>query len=215
MHYSLLMDINMKNQQIYLLILCIFIFVGCPWKECISPDRSYLAKYTFVHNDSLQVGDTIWVSAEMICDSMFNLLISATESYCEQDFSFPLGVVKITINNENKESEGAISSFEFVQKKGRVYNDPNIPSPHIVNQVEFDFEDNKYELFFGEICKHQGKFYLALSNGGSFGNDKCDNATLINEILNEERGQDLFTEFRSPIEVTQRELDHIYCFIVN
>ena len=208
------MDIEMKSNLQYLLLILILIFWGCPWKECISPDRLYLAQFTFVHNEHLQVGDTIWVNSVMDCNSMGNLLTSTTDSYCNQVFSFPLGVVKFTINDTIKESEGAISAFEFVQIKGTVYNDTNIPSPHIVNQVEFDFQNNKYELLFGVICKYPGSYYLALSNGGAIGNNHCNNAKLTNEILNTDRGQDLFIEFRSPIEVTQRELDHIYCFIV-
>ena len=214
MNYSLRMDIDMKNKLSFLLFLIIFIWGGCPCKECISPDRSYLAQFTFDHRDNLQVGDTIWVSAAMDCNAMFNLLTSETESYCNRDFTFPLGVVKFTINDSIKESEGAISDFEFIQIKGKVYNDPNIPSPHVVNQVEFAFKDYKYEVLFGVICKNPGNYYLALSNGGAFGKDQCDNTILINEITNPERGQDLFTEFRSPISVTQRELDHIYSFTI-
>ena len=152
----------------------------------------------------------------MDCNEMLNRITYTEDIFCGQDFSFTLNVTNIQMDNIDSTWTGtdAVSDFDFVNKKGRVYNDSSIPAPQTINQVQFGYKNNYYRLNFGIVCKKSGWFYVRLGFGGSFGKDHCDRSFLDNIILNEERGQDVYITFRSPHEITERDLRNIFCFEV-
>lgn len=210
------MDTKIKTAGAYLVYLSIVLLcTGCHWKECTSPDRAYVAEHLILHPEAINVGDTIWISSEMDCDSLENLYTNTLDQYCSNKFSFPMNVVQFEPDSANKQGSGAVHDFDFVNIHGRVYNARDIPSPDFVNQVEFELVSKIYKLHFGMVCKTKGIFFIALSPGGAFGKDHCDRAGLDNIILNQERGQEMYIRYRKPHEVTERDLIHRYCFEVH
>jgi hypothetical protein len=198
------------------LLLCsALLFLGCPWKECTSPDRAYAAEYQLAYPETIQVGDTIWVTSQMNCERLENLITNTLDHYCNNTFSFPMRVVQFEPDSSNKPGRGAVHDFDFINIHGRVYNDRSIPAPDFVNQVEFGLVSKEYKLHFGMVCKIPGVFFIALSPGGAFGKDYCDRAGLDNSIQNEERGQDMYIRYRYPHEVTERDLKDLFCFKVH
>jgi hypothetical protein len=196
-------------------ILVAIMVSACPWKECTSADRAYLAEHLISHPETINVGDTIWVTSQMDCEMLENLITNTLDHYCESKFSFPMNVVQFEPDSSNKPGRGAVHDFDFINIHGRVYNARDIPAPDFVNQVEFNLVSKQYKLHFGMVCKIPGIYFIALSPGGAFGKDHCDRAGLDNIILNPERGQEMYIQYRHPHEVTERDLRNRFCFEVH
>jgi hypothetical protein len=164
-------------------------------------------------NSIYNVGDTIWISSEMDCTNMHNLVTNTVDIFCDAKFSFPLGCVQI-LDRYDRTFEGGVPKFEFIAKKGKAFNDTSIPRPEFNNQVEFTKTGDKYELLLGLICKTEGYFYISIRSGGAFTKEHCDRANLENLITNIDRDLSIFIDFRYPNEVTERDLRNIFSFEV-
>ena len=143
---------------IIILLGCSLIFMGCP-KECVSPDRAYIAHFNITHEDIIKVGDTIWIESMMDCKNMFNYISQSNEEFCNQVFSCNL-FVNYMVDSLKPMTAPAIHMFDYLAEFGRVYNDRSIPQPDRVNQLEFDNLNEMYKLKFGLVCKNSGRFYI-------------------------------------------------------
>jgi len=213
-HYFNLMDTNIKVSGTFLVCLTIlFLCTGCPWKECTSPDRAYGAEHTIFHKNKIKVGDTIWIESMIDCNKMLNLITNTEDVFCGQDFSFNLGISKL-IDSIRPTTIGSLNDFNFIKESGNIYWDSTIPGKDYFMQVEFEKKSNSYQLKIGLAPKEKGRYLVTTSPGGSFGKDHCDRSSLDNIIVNEDRGHEIYIEYRSPQELTERDLRNIFCFEV-
>jgi len=123
----------MRRIATVLILCCVLVFLGCPWKECTSPERCYTAYHTILSMNSIyNIGDTIWITSEMDCTNMHSLVTNTVDIFCDAEFSFPLGCVQI-LDRYDRTFEGGVPKFEFIAKKGKVFNDTSIPRPEFNN----------------------------------------------------------------------------------
>jgi hypothetical protein len=193
---------------------CSLVFIGCP-KECVSPERAYQANHQILISDSISVGDTIWLKSEMDCKNMYNYVTSTTDHFCGANFSFTLGMIKYTIVESKYTAIGAVDDFKTINIIGRIWNSKEIPSPHAVNQVEFEAQGDKYLLEVGIVPQKQGYFTIGLGNGGSFGGRHCDRAALSNKIEPNISNMELFIKVNNNRDFTGEDLSSIFCFEVH
>ena len=179
----------------------------------MSPERAYIAEHFVIHPDTIRVGDTIWIESWMDCYTMSNLITNNKEVFCNQDFSFPLGISKL-LDSLKPASLGAVDLFTFTSQRGFVFWDSTIPGKEFFMQVKYDKTPLEYVLKIGLVPKTQGLFLMTVRPGGSFNNKHCDRSTLDNLINNENRGQDIYIEYRFPQVLSERDLRNIYCFEV-
>lgn len=210
--YFNLMDIKLKIYS-FVIVGISLIFIGCP-KECVSPERSYIAEFNIEKkSETLKVGDTLWISSVMDCNSMFNYVTSSMDQFCEQTFSNTLYLNQM-VDSLQPLTSPAVKEFDYSAIHGRIYNDKNVPSPDRVNQLEFSRVENKYLLQVGLICKTAGTFYISISPGGSFENNQCDRSSLDIHITNSNRSFEIYEAYITPRIMTDYEKKYFYVFEV-
>jgi hypothetical protein len=207
------MDTKLLTYSIALLC-CSILFLGCP-KECVSPERAYQAIHQILYSDSISVGDTIWLKSEMDCKDMHNYVTSTTDHFCGANFSFTLGMIKYNIVESKYAANGAVDDFKTINIIGRIWNSKDIPSPHAVNQVEFETQGDKYLLEVGIIPQKKGYYTIGLGNGGSFGKQHCVRSVLSNKIEPNYSNMDLFIKVNNNRDFTGEDLSSFFCFEVH
>jgi hypothetical protein len=197
-----------------LILCCVLIFLGCPWKECTSPERAYMAHFNITHPDTIKVGDTIWIESIMDCKNMYNSITGSTDEFCNQMFSNNL-FVNYMVDSLKPMTAPAIHMFDYVATYGRIYNDRSIPQPDRVNQLEFGNQNDLYKLKFGLLCKNSGNYYIVIGNGGSFGKDYCDRSSLSTQITNSNRKIEIYEQYIAPRPMTEVEKERFFVFEVS
>ncbi len=189
------------------------LFMGCP-KECTSPERAYQAVHQIMSHDSVSIGDTLWLISEMDCNDMYNYVTSQSENFCGSTFSFTLVLQNYQSSDTIFIHKGAVDLFKIVNSKGRIWNSKDIPSPHAVNQVEFETQGDKYLLEVGLIPQQQGYYTIGLGNGGSFGKQHCDRSSLRNTIKDNSSDVELLSQVLNNRDLTNEDISNIFCFEV-
>lgn len=195
-----------------LLSILTLVFLGCP-KECVTPERSYVAEFTIDHQKSYIVGDTIWFYSEMDCTNMYNSFTNTYDKFCGQTFNSTIFLGQMVDSLRPLAGPG-LESFDFVVITGDVYNDSNVPSSDRVNQMRYAQKGNSYIIHFGLVCKNTGSFIVGLPKGGSFGSDHCDRSSLDIKILNENRNLRLYEDYIYPNFDSEYGMRNFYVFEV-
>jgi hypothetical protein len=203
----------MRLLRTTLLLAFTFFILGCPYKECTSPERAYVAEFTIQHKNQYTIGDTIWLNCEMDCLNMNNLITNTIDEFCGKEISSTMFLNQM-IDSLKPIAAPALSKFEVVNLIGEVFNDPLVPSADRANQMRFAQVGNFYKIHFGLICKDTGTYILHIHNGGSFGPTHCDRAGFDQVFSNTDRNLDLYLEYIYPNVDSEYGLRNKYVFQV-
>ena len=189
------------------------IFASCD-KHCSEVDYSFATK-AFIQNDfdSINVNDTIWLEV----DESTTLLDQYTN--LEKDFS-NISVGGISLSSIrfvggsilNPGAVNATDKFNVTVVKGSIKANPN---QQILAEVYLAEEANRFRLKCGIVPKDTGTFALGISNGGGVKkDDECVNGEFKFSFTNTDQHLYLYQNNRPGYQISQYEVEHMYCFKV-
>ena len=165
--------------------------------------------------DSVQIGDTIYLF------SSFPTTLTEQSTGQSIDYSRSSGIGG-TLNVSNLEhgdtvAGDAVFDFDYVNIKGRIYNDRSIPRPDGVQQLAWEEMGDKYELKVGIIPKRTGNYILGIGNALSNGKGNtrnCEKASFVITLTNTNQHFYLIEEWVPGISVDGYGKNRVYYFKV-
>lgn len=187
---------------------------GCP-SVCTETTYSFAVTAAFSpQNDSIQVGDTLFLT------STFPSKLPDRLSGKEVDYvnASNLGTsIFVDLLPDNKSAlVDAVSNFDYVSRKGRIYTDPTVPSPTRVSQLQYQQIATNYELSVGFIARKKGIYCLTVSSGYSTGkiNTDCDKASFDISLVNTDQHLQYLSRYLNTSTVPDYNARGSYCFKV-
>lgn len=143
-----------------LLVLVALTMTGCPNPICLNPNPVYsfaVTAHFTPEQDSLQVGDTLYLVSEFP-STMVPVGGQDDVVYTNSTgIGNTLGVLELAAN---KSTLDAVSSFDYFNVSGEIYNSKKIPTPERVQQLRYKEVGGKYQLKVGLIPEKEGMFSL-------------------------------------------------------
>ncbi|GAB3204452.1 hypothetical protein ABID22_002583 [Pontibacter aydingkolensis] len=203
----------MKTHVIKLLLVLVGIaLTGCPSPLCLNPNPSYsfaVTAHFTPERDSIRVGDTLYLVSEFP-----NFLVPIGEQDAvDYSKSTAIGNTLGLLRLESvKSTSGAVSSFDYINVWGRIYNSTDIPSPERMQQLRYEENDGKYKLRVGLIPKKPGIYLMGIGSGLSKGrmNDKCVKASFQTILTNENSNLNYYEQwFGSPMDQSATKISFL------
>lgn len=184
---------------------------GCP-KPCIEANYSFNVNAQITPDtDSVHVGDTVFLISNF-SSKLKDEMSGDSITYSNSDgIGSDLSILKLATGVYP--GQDAVKKFGFISILGRIYNDPNIPSPNRVQQLTYEEDNNKYQLKIGIIPKETGLYYLGVDNGLSIGRKSihsCEKAAFSISLNNTNQHLEYFSEWNSSNSLTTYEHQRVY-----
>jgi hypothetical protein len=137
-------------------------------------------------NDSLHVGDTLWVESYApvkLMDMVSNtgVLFDHANLISTSRFGELMGPGNMV---------DAVSDFEFIALQGNILSSKDIPVPNRTKWFQYTEESEMYKLSFGIICKTPGIYDLTLSDGENAYSPRhgsCGRASILFKFSNDDK----------------------------
>lgn len=187
---------------------------GCP-SVCTETTYSFAVTATFSpQKDSIQVGDTLFLTSTF--PNKLTDRLSGKEINYANATNLGTSIFVDLLPGDKSALVDAVSSFDYVSKKGRIYTDPTVPSPTRVSQLQYQQIATNYELSIGFIARKKGVYCLTVSNGFSVGriNTDCDKASFDIELANTDQHLQYLSRYLNTSTVPDYNARGSYCFKV-
>jgi len=180
--------------------------------SCKKPCQDYVFQYNgtdyfFPEKDSVQVGDTLYLSCVIKKSDLPDNL--------KQEENLGGNLIISDIDSFQSAHRGAVANFNFINIQGSLYTDPKL-NPDNVKQIRFVQVDTSYNLLVGLVTLKSGSYVLTYTDVPGVhwsGSGKCGTANMYFDNINNNKHLYLFEDKFGPS--SPRDSATSYCVRVN
>lgn len=209
------MDTRIKV-TVGLLLLHLFTSYGsCAKKNCVDAQFGFaITNKIYPDNDSIQVGDTIWVEVDV------PVKLSDLRTNKEVDYSGAMNlgtaVQFLKLGKGNAQAGNATEAavaFKTVLVLGDVVDNSGTPFSKKVKEFLFKEINGRYRFKVGFIALEMGDFVIGPGNAAGVArfSDKCTKASFNITIADTDQHLYLYQQSRPGYEISPYERSHMYC----